>query len=200
MSLHVSISNRKARNCNKMRGILKYRQARVQSLVGKSQELQRGTAGPQIFLTCLFTNHQRLNSLNKTWEAEELLISEAALPCKLQSIPHRCQEVTHLVLWTESTRGKDTELPNNLSAASEKYHCILSIRKSTREKMAALYANDSIKEVWDYLNTLRDGWAHWSHPRGAPSITKMRLVTGGFLCLSHAKHISVADHHKVHWV
>lgn len=67
--------------------------------------------------------------------------------------------------------------------------------------MAALYAKDNIKEIWDnYLNTLHDCWAHGSHPRGAPSITKMHLVTGGSLPLSHAKHISIAEHHKGHGV
>lgn len=81
MSLHVSISKRKAKNCDNMRWILKHRRTRVQTLVGKPQELQRATAGPQIFLTCWFTNHQRLNSVNETWEAEELLVSEVALPC-----------------------------------------------------------------------------------------------------------------------
>lgn len=39
-----------------------------------------GVAGPQIFLPCPFTDHQRLSSA-KTREAEERLISEVALPC-----------------------------------------------------------------------------------------------------------------------
>jgi len=70
-----------------MRGMPKYRQARLQSLVDKPQELQRRMAGPQILLACLATNHQRLNSVNKTWEAEELPISAGALPCSCREYP-----------------------------------------------------------------------------------------------------------------
>lgn len=53
---------------------------------------------------------------------------------QLQRIPLWCREVTYLVLWTVRAHREDTKLPNNPSAASEKYHCILSIRKSITER------------------------------------------------------------------
>lgn len=173
---------------------LKCRQARVQSLADKSQELQSGMAGPQIFLTCLFTNHQKLNSVNKTWEAADFWSGPSM---QLQRTPRRHQEVTHLVLWTKRARWEDTKLLENLPAASKKYHCVLCVGKGTTERKRQ-HCMQTTASKNNYLNTLCDGGAHWSHPRGAPSITRMHLVS--WLALSHAKHISIAERHKVHGV
>lgn len=100
----------------------------------------------------------------------------------------------HTLLWGLSECGLPAACTKITAVwASE----IAKEKKKKRKKSTALFAKDSIKEIWDNsLNTLHDCWAHWSRSRGAPSVVKMCLVPGGSLCLSHVTNISIAEYHK----